>query len=171
MTGMRVGEICGLKLGSVNARTKTIHVAATVVDGEYQDHTKSHKSRNVSIGSQLLASIQQYVEDIHEALGLKPTRDTPLLTIDGTHVSPSTIDWQWNVMRMEMGIPKSRQTTFHCLRHNHATTLLSSGNDMSAVKSRLGHARITTTDENYHYALPGYDESLAAEMESEWESY
>ena len=171
MTGMRVGEICGLKLGNVSAKTRTIHVAATVVDGEYQSHTKSHKPRNVTIGYRLLAAIQQYVEDTHEALGLDTTRDMPLLTIDGAHVTPGMIDKQWSQMRAEMGIPNGSHTAFHCLRHNHATSLLSSGHDMSAVKSRLGHARITTTDENYHYALPGYDESLAAEMESEWQTY
>ncbi|WP_372506006.1 tyrosine-type recombinase/integrase [Actinomadura madurae] len=46
----------------------------------------------------------------------------------------------------------------HDLRHAHASWLLAGGADLQAVKERLGHASITTT-EKYLHTLPDEDDS------------
>ncbi|HCT75225.1 MAG TPA: integrase [Micromonosporaceae bacterium] len=52
--------------------------------------------------------------------------------------------------------------TPHGLRHAHASWLLAGGADLLAVKDRLGHASITTT-EQYLHSLPGaHDAALDA---------
>ena len=46
----------------------------------------------------------------------------------------------------------------HDLRHAHASWLLAGGADLQAVKERLGHASIATT-EKYLHTLPDADDS------------
>jgi site-specific recombinase XerD len=46
----------------------------------------------------------------------------------------------------------------HDLRHAHASWLLAGGADLQAVKERLGHASIATT-EKYLRTLPDADDS------------
>jgi site-specific recombinase XerD len=46
----------------------------------------------------------------------------------------------------------------HDLRHAHASWLLAGGADLQAVKERLGHSSIVTT-EKYLHTLPDADES------------
>ena len=42
------------------------------------------------------------------------------------------------------------------LRHAHASWLLAGGADLQTVKDRMGHARLTTT-EQYLHTLPHHD--------------
>lgn len=44
--------------------------------------------------------------------------------------------------------------TPHCLRHTHATYLLSNGIPLSYVSKRLGHRDTNTTLNIYNHALP-----------------
>lgn len=48
----------------------------------------------------------------------------------------------------------------HDLRHAHASWLLAGGADLQAVKTRMGHARLTTT-EQYLHTLPAADAAAA----------
>jgi len=53
----------------------------------------------------------------------------------------------------------------HDLRHAHASWLLSGGADLQSVKDRMGHARLTTT-EQYLHTLPHADAAAVAALDS-----
>jgi integrase len=61
----------------------------------------------------------------------------------------------WNAALAEAGVTAVRP---HDLRHAHASWLLAGGADLQAVKERLGHASIATT-EKYLHTLPDADDS------------
>ena len=61
----------------------------------------------------------------------------------------------WRPALAEAGVPVIRP---HDLRHAHASWLLAGGADLQAVKERLGHASIATT-EKYLHTLPDADDS------------
>ncbi|MCW2499638.1 MAG: hypothetical protein JWN87_1314 [Frankiales bacterium] len=50
--------------------------------------------------------------------------------------------------------------TPHDLRHTHAALLIADGRPLSAIKDRLGHESILTTDGTYGYLLPRVEEDL-----------
>jgi integrase len=50
----------------------------------------------------------------------------------------------------------------HDLRHAHASWLLAGGADLKTVMDRLGHARITTTQQYLHALADADDTALAA---------
>ena len=57
-------------------------------------------------------------------------------------------------------------TSFHSLRHTHATWLLMHGCDMRTIQERLRHSDVATTLRFYSSVMPGRD-SGAAELFSE----
>ncbi|QJW48838.1 tyrosine-type recombinase/integrase [bacterium BFN5] len=54
---------------------------------------------------------------------------------------------------------------FHCLRHTHATELLSKGIPLSDVAKRLGHSRQSHTLELYGHAMPRHDELITGTIQ------
>ncbi len=60
----------------------------------------------------------------------------------------------WQPALAQAGLPF--HVRVHDLRHAHASWLLSGGADLQAVKDRMGHARLTTT-EQYLHTLPHAD--------------
>jgi hypothetical protein len=53
----------------------------------------------------------------------------------------------------------------HDLRHAHASWLLAGGADLQSVKERMGHARLTTT-EQYLHSLPHADAVAIAALDN-----
>jgi integrase len=53
----------------------------------------------------------------------------------------------------------------HDLRHAHASWLLAGGADLQSVKDRMGHARLTTT-EQYLHTLPHADAAVVAALDN-----
>ena len=78
----------------------------------------------------------------------------------GTLARPSTVTQRFKALARELGLPP--ETTFHTLRHTHATWLLMNGFDMRTIQERLGHADVKTTLETYGSVMPGRDQAAAA---------
>lgn len=57
------------------------------------------------------------------------------------------------------------QPSIHDLRHAHASVLVSRGVPMMAVKERLGHESIATTDKLYAFLAPAVDEVVTAALD------
>lgn len=54
----------------------------------------------------------------------------------------------------------------HDLRHTHASILIAAGVPLSAIKERLGHEDITTTDGLYGFLLPQVDQGVLAALDA-----
>ena len=52
----------------------------------------------------------------------------------------------------------------HLFRHAHASILLAAHVDLAAVSQRLGHAKISTTQDFYVHALKDADQKASATM-------
>jgi len=92
--------------------------------------------------------------------GERPARPAPeVLDADGGFLRPSAVSAWFSGLRDELGL--QRGTSFHTLRHTHATWLLLRGVDPKTVMERLGHAKVATTLELYGHVLPGRDAAAA----------
>ena len=171
-TGMRVGEVCALRLDDVSRRQRMLTVCGTVVEvtGEpprRQERPKGKKSRNVQIGPNAMAAIEEHLEWQLGILPRKAALDgsrTLVCKPDGGIVRPSTVSHKFHEMAGELGMPAG--TTFHTLRHTHATfALTSEGGDFRTVQERLGHSDPATTIRLYSHVVPGRDAMVAAETD------
>jgi integrase len=134
-TGLRRGEIMGLKWSDFDPVKNRIHVQRTYRD----EPTKSGKSRMVPISEDLENALQE-----EEYL----TRKTDDFVFEKIIHHPNVI---LAVLCERAGVPI---ITSHGMRHTFATLALESGMSPKTVQTWLGHANLATTLNTYWKVLP-----------------
>ena len=162
-TGMRVGEVCAMRRRDVYRRLGYLHVCGKVVEREGAivervDVTKSRKSRNVSMTKRELETVSAWVS-LQDDYSDEFRPFSPLVSVDGSLMRPSTVSKAFARMRNRLSLPKG--CTFHSLRHTHATWLLANGANLKDIADRFGHANESTTLRLYAHAMPGRDQRAA----------
>jgi site-specific recombinase XerD len=122
-TGIRVGELCGLRLGDVNLAADTILVLG-----------KGAKQRIVPFGEPARDALLAYLVDGRVAM--LPVGDRTASSTSASRPGAAA------------GAPVG--TSPHTLRHSYATHLLEGGADLRAVQELLGHVALTTTQTYTH---------------------
>lgn len=173
VTGIREGEACAIRRKDVRLRgiEKTLSISGSVITTRRhvirQDKTKGRKTRNVTLTERNVETIREHMrwqETYLRSVGL----NTPLVTVDGTFTRPSALADEFRRMAREIGLPMGYH--FHTLRHTHATYLLEDGVPVSTVQERMGHARASTTLDNYGHVVAGADQRAAAVFEEAWDN-
>lgn len=166
-TGLRCGEVCGLRRRDVSPSRRWIHVGGNVTEAwghqpVRSDQTKGHRGRNVSLTDQQMEVVFAWIRAQDRMCpGLGP--DAALVSCDGAFVRPTALSHGFSAIRDSCGIP--RRVTFHSLRHTHATWLLAHGVDVKTVSERMGHANVSTTLAIYAHVMPGRDQAAAKALE------
>lgn len=166
-TGLRRGEVCALRRRDATVAPPRVHVAGTAVRASgrtvRKDSPKSRSSsRNVSVSREEARRIASYASWAAAHVPGPHGPDSPLLTADGSWLSPDALTVWFSRLARSLGLPP--RVTFHALRHTHATYLIGSGVDVRTVSERLGHADVATTLRVYAHAMPGRDEAAGRVM-------
>ncbi|KAF0093643.1 MAG: integrase/recombinase XerD [Puniceicoccaceae bacterium 5H] len=133
-SGLRVSELCSLKLLDLNLDDHFVRVVAG----------KRNKDRVVPVGKMAVEALERYIR-IARPQFVKPHSDgTVFLSTRGLPISRKTIWYLIKLYAKQAGIEKPVKP--HLLRHSFATHLLSNGADLRAIQEMLGHADITTTE-------------------------
>ncbi|MDO8636750.1 MAG: site-specific integrase [Dehalococcoidia bacterium] len=165
-TGMRRGELLGLRWGDLDLDMATLSVVQTLqrVGGAYIiKEPKSQRSRRqVSLPPSLALLLRKYRTEqsaLHVLLG-KPLSDGDLVFAhpDGMPFEPSVISHQFAWVLRKAGLPHIR---LHDLRHTHASLMLKAGVHPKIVSERLGHASVAITLDTYSHTVPGLQEAAA----------
>ena len=166
-TGMRRGELLGLRWSAVDLTTRTLSVTQTLQCikgmGLVAMQPKTHRSRRlVSLSPSAVAllsgpKVKQRQE--REALGLV-WRDSDYVfsKFDGAPYHPNTVSKAFSKIIKKAELPKVR---LHDLRHTHATIMLKQGADPKTISERLGHSSVVITLDTYANVLPGMQEAAA----------
>ena len=130
-SGLRVSELCGLKLGDLDTKTGLVRALG-----------KGGKRRLVPVGESALAAIATYLRDVRPK---RHARDATLfLSPSG---GPLTRQGFWKLLkRYASAAGILTPLSPHKLRHSFATHLLRNGADLRAVQAMLGHADLGTTE-------------------------
>ncbi len=126
--GLRLGEVCGLRPGQIDAERMQI----LVVGG------KGRKDRNVPMSKHLHRRLQEYCLAERPEDLLFPSRYR-----DHAPLSTSTLQRAVRLAAQQAGIAK--HVHFHTLRHCFATHLLECGVDIRVIQELLGHSSPQTT--------------------------
>ncbi len=141
-TGLRVSELCNLRIGDVN-----------LDKGEFAVRGKGGKLRVVFLSSSASEALRAYLkkrDDIHEALLVAHhAGGSSQEESKEVHLTPRSVQRLIKKYAAMAGIVK--KVTPHQLRHSFATDLLHNGADIRSVQTMLGHASITTTQIYTHY--------------------
>ncbi|WP_285544100.1 tyrosine-type recombinase/integrase [Streptomyces lavendulae] len=174
-TGMRLGEVLGLRIGDfVMGRGSTPYVEVVPrEDNTNGARVKMMRPRRVYVGADLERLFADYL--VHLAVraagaGLEISSDSPLLVnLDRppllAALKEGTVRDKTAALRKK-GIGPASWTP-HWFRHTHATALLLAGTPEWVVSRRLGHAHVQTTLDLYGWVRE--DEALRAA--ANWKSY
>ena len=136
--GLRVGEICALRVEDLRADVQRMTVRG-----------KGDKERIVPVGDQAVRAMEAYLERgrpglVRAGMGMQRAM---FLSVRGRAL---TRQWVWTMVR---GASEDGRASPHMLRHSCATHMVEHGADLRSVQVFLGHADIGTTEVYTHVAL------------------
>jgi integrase len=131
-TGMRMGELLGLRWVDVDLSAGRINVRQSYVKGHF-GLPKSGKPREIPLG-----------DDVIEALEAHRHERGPFVFCDaaGKHLTDGLLEWPLKRALKRAGL---REIGWHVLRHTFASHLAMRGVPLKVIQELLGHASIATT--------------------------
>lgn len=157
-TGMRQGEILGLRWKDIDFENNTLCIRQTLShDGKTLNSEAKTKSslRSIHLPDETLQALKSHrVLILQEKLKSgKQYKDNDLVvcTTVGTPVTPRNLSRTWYRLIKQSTVTPIR---FHDLRHTHATLLLKQGIHVKVVAERLGHSNTRMTLDTYSHVQP-----------------
>ncbi len=158
-TGLRRGELCGLKWRDFDSETGTLNVCRTIHmkkgGGLSEGDTKTYAGTRTILLPHSTAQLLQQRKRTALTEWIFPD---PLRPENPTH--PGGAYRQLKRLLLETGLPNIR---FHDLRHTFATHALAGGVDAKTLSSILGHTKASFTLDTYTH-VTGDMQRHAAEI-------
>ena len=128
--GLRISEVCTLKLANVHLEEKLILV-----------HGKGDKERLVPFGDRAYEKILVYLNEVRPELVKGRSVAELFVNYRGDPISRKGVWKRFQELEALSGV----EAKVHTLRHSFATHLLQGGADLRSVQELLGHSDLSTT--------------------------
>jgi len=156
-TGLRRGELLGLKWEDVDLAHGVIHVKRQVarIDGKVKEVPLKTKNsyRNISISKDAVTMLKEMEKHrVCEYVFPSP---------NGGPISPDSVRHMLHRVLKRAGLPSIR---FHDLRHTFATLALQNGVDIKTVSGMLGHFSAGFTLDTYAHVTTAAQKEAANTM-------
>ncbi|WP_017756775.1 site-specific integrase [Calidifontibacillus oryziterrae] len=166
-TGMRLGEVIGVKWEDVDFNRQTLSVKRSYTRAhsgyQFNEPKTATGNRVIALPKAVLEELEAHRVTQEAEKSKEGYNDHGLVTqtTNGTPVSPRNLYRLWASIVKRAGLPRIR---FHDLRHTHASLLLKQGVHPKVVAERLGHSNIQLTLNTYSHLLPNMQEEAAAKF-------
>jgi integrase len=170
-TGLRRGEVLGLRWSDVDLERRALTVAQSLEQTKAGLRFKTPKTkrsrRTIALSPSLVEVLLAHrARQAADRLALGMGRDPAGLVftrIDGDPIQPDSVTKMFARIVLRA---KIRPISFHGLRHTHSTDLLRAGVHPKITSERLGHASIAITMDTYSHAIPGLQEDAAQRIDA-----
>ena len=171
MTGLRKGELLGLRWDDLDLDAGTLYVRQTCQwlprrGFTFRAPKTAGSRRSVAIAADTVRVLRRHrAKQAEERLALGAAYNDQNLVFTtplGTPIDPSNLRRAWELVVEQAGIGHVR---FHDLRHAHATLLLREGVHPKVVSERLGHSGVGITLDTYSHVLPNLQADAAERLE------
>jgi integrase len=177
MSGLRRGELCGLRwvdvdleAGTISVRKSITTVNSKVVAGDVKTK-RSRRVIDIDPATMMVVKAWRKTQLEQRVLMGGGWTDTGLVFTmpTGGGWNPDSISQAFD--RLVTPVRKASRDEiaarpprirFHDLRHTHASHLLAAGVNVKVVSERLGHASVAFTLDTYAHVMPGQQASAAA---------
>jgi integrase len=165
MTGMRRGEVLGLRWSDLDLDAARLSVRQALVAVGYDVITstpKSHNARVIDLDAETVRKLRRHRReqndertewgaDYHD-------QDLVVAKENGAPIHPHTFSQSFKRIINRAGL---RTIRLHDLRHTHASLALKTGVPVKVVSERLGHESPAFTLKQYAHVLPGMQAEAA----------
>lgn len=133
-TGMRLSELCGLKLSDIDFHSSQLKVLG-----------KRNKERIIPFGIELSSNLKTYIAE-RDKIALD--NNYLFVTSKGEPVYSQLV---YRLVNKYLGeVTTLDKKSPHVLRHTFATHMLNNGAELDAIKELLGHANLAATQVYTH---------------------
>ncbi len=174
MTGMRRGELCGLRWADVDFAAGNLEVRHQLLvvrspgatDGGlmFSETTKTDRGRRtIGLDPTTVAVLkarksEQSVKRLAMGAGWQNERGLAFTEADGRPLDPESVGKVFDRRVARLGLKRLR---FHDLRHTHVAHLIAQGIDPLTISRRVGHASASFTLDRYGHLFPQADSDAA----------
>jgi integrase len=167
LTGMRQGEILGLRWKDIDMESQIIYIRQTLTqDAKIKNGAKNQSSiRSIHVSDKLVRELELHktmIQHERSVSNVYGDRDLVVCTQKGSPIIPRNFRKEFYKLIDKLQLPKIR---FHDLRHTHATLLIQQNVNVKLISERLGHANIGTKLDTYSHVLPSMQRSVTEELE------
>lgn len=162
-TGMRRGELLGLKWGDIEFIQSRIFVRRTLQSERFYEPKTASSRRSISVPQQVIAALKE-----HQARQAVELMENELELVFPNEVG-KPMDGQNLSHRIFLPALKRaglRQVRFHDLRHSYASALISAGENVKWIQKQLGHSSIQVTMDIYGHLLPEVERDASRRLET-----
>ena len=157
LTGCRKGEALALTWQDIDFSSNKVTINKNITRKSKNNRyevvsTKTREYRTIAIPDnliQLLTTLRDSKNSIYVFGDKDPLADTTISRVFYKHIK-------------ETGLP---QIHIHCLRHSHASLLISNGESIVMVAKRLGHSSIEQTLNTYSHLMPDDEKKMLKNLE------
>ena len=165
MTGMRRGEVLGLRWADIDLDNRLIHVQRALVSVNYElviSTSKNHHARVINLDpgtvDQLRFHRMRQLEEQQERGVDHKDADLVFCKENGGPMHPQTYTQAFERLVAKTALPKIR---LHDLRHTHATIAVQAGVPTKVICERLGHQSPVFTLKQDAHVIPGMQADAA----------
>ena len=172
-TGMRRGELMGLRWGDVDFEAGKLRIDRTVEKTKayglrLKQPKSKHGRRTITLPEGALEVLKAHRKvqlELRLALGLGRLLPDVFVfgTVEGELRDPDRITQDWKRFAAARGLPR---VTLHAFRHSHASALIAAGADPVTVSRRLGHGSPVITMSTYAHLFDRSDEAAAKAIDA-----
>jgi integrase len=170
-TGLRVGELVGLKMEDVSLERAAINVRRSAYrltgQGIVEGDTKTKKGRLVDLPPTTVRVLQDYLasQKLRKMTNriLWQEQGYVFTTDIGGPLDPNFLNKKFHLAVDKAGIERKK---LHDTRHTYATLLFAKGEHPKVVQEQMGHSSIKITLDIYSAYIPTMGRSAADRMET-----
>ena len=158
-TGMRSGELRGLKWSDYDKKNNVLHIrrTASVDSGNslcMNSPKTKHSKRDIPLNDEIIEIIEDHKENMRKTQGNVVPMDGYMFTsVRGLVVSRNVLKSAFfNACERvrKAGHPEFKNISPHCARHTFITDMLNSGENIYAVKAIVGHSPTASVTEGVY---------------------
>jgi integrase len=165
-TGLRWGEMAGLRVGDLDMLRRRLTVRSTLIEPSGETPRLGPPKSKASGRTIILPKV--VVETLARQLEVHPPVDDMVWTTErGQLLRRGSFGRIWRKAVANSVGPPCR---VHDLRHTHAAWLIADGEHPKAIQTRLGHGSIAVTMDRYGHLMDGLDDQIAAHLDARAES-
>ena len=168
MTGMRRGEVLGLRWKDVDHDNQRLQVRQAIVSVAYEiivSTSKNHRARVIDLDEGTMIELREHRERQRcerDEWGVDYfDNDLVFCKQNGEPLHPQTLTQAFDRLVGKMDLPRIR---LHDLRHTHATIALNAGITPKVISERLGHESPAFTVKQYAHVIPGMQADAASKI-------
>lgn len=153
-SGLRRGEICGLRWRNIDFENNTITVDSAIGIGKGGNYTKPPKTKSSNRAFPMLPQLRDALKEAYDAL--KPENSWYVIGKKDSFMSLQTFTSNFQKLAEAHDLKDcyGKRITPHGLRHNLATVGIRSGMDIASLSLMMGHASRAMTLDTYGDANP-----------------